>query len=324
MLNRLAKILAVLFVMIVLTGLIVGAVIPGLLALRDDGVDGSAVVEAAAFPVAIVEVTDGAFVYAERQTGAIRLVRGDGQLEPRPVASVPVTADGQRGLLGLARTGTGDEARLFAAWTRPDDGRLVVGQVFPGEPRLIWEGPVSVERGNGGHLDVSPLGELVIGIGDAGAADLIEDPDEPNGKMLALDPDGEVDQTPEVLSSGWRNPFAFAHDDDGRLWVADNAPPGQAERIGVGDKEDGPLLELDENLAPSALIVLDDGDLGVCGFLDGQMRQVAVDRGGGPGTDPTAELTEDVVVEPCTVAAAQLSDGSTLFATTTEIRRQDP
>jgi hypothetical protein len=102
--------------------------------------------------------------------------------------------------------------------------------------------------------------------------------------------------------------------------VADNAPPGQAERIGLGDKEDGSVIELSENLAPSALIVLPDGDLGLCGFIEGQMRKVAVNRGGRTGTDPTAELTGDVVVEPCTVGAAQLTDGTTLFATEIEIR----
>lgn len=322
MLNRLAKVIAVLLVMVVLMGLLVGAAIPALLALRDDGLDGSAVIDDAQFPVAIVEVDKGGFVFAERATGRVRLVRGDGMLEPEPVATVAVATDGQRGLLGLTRL-VEDDARLFAAWTRAEDGVLVVGQVFPGEPRLIWEGPESVVQGNGGHLEVSPLGEIVIGIGDAGATGLIEDPEAPNGKLLALDPDGEVDQTPEVLSSGWRNPYAFAYDEDGRLWVADNAPPGTTERVGVADKEDGPLTELAENLAPSAMVVLPDGDLGLCGFLDGQMRKVAIDRGRGTGTDPTAALTSDIVVEPCTVAAVTLSDGSILFASETEIRRQD-
>lgn len=321
--NRLAKVLAVLVVMVVLTALLVLAVTPALLAFRDDGVDGSAVVEEADFPVAIEEVDDGGFVYGERTTGQVRLVRGDGELEPNPVVTLPVSADGQRGLLGLARLLDAEEARLFAAWTRAEDDVLVVGQVFPGEPRLIWEGPVSVDRGNGGHLEVSPAGDLVIGIGDAGASDLIDDPEAPNGKLLVLDPDGDVDQTPEVLSSGWRNPFAFTYDDDGRLWVADNAPPGRPERIGLGDKEDGAVTELSENLAPSALVTLPDGDLGLCGFLDGQMRRVAIDRGVRTGTDPTARLAGDVVVEPCTVAAVQLVGGTTLFATETQIRGED-
>lgn len=321
MLNRLAKVIAVLMVMVVLTVLIVGAVVPALLALRDDSIDGSALVEDADFPVAIEEVGEGEFVYAERESGRVLLVR-EGEVEPNPVVTLDVTADGQRGLLGLARLG-GDEPRLFAAWTRAEDGLLVVGQVFPGEPRLIWIGPESVDRGNGGHLEISPEGDVVIGVGDAGAADLIDDPDAPNGKLLALDPDGEMDQTPEVLSSGWRNPYAFAYDQDGRLWVGDNAPPGNAERIGLGDKEEGFVLELGENLAPSAMVVLPDGDLGMCGFLDGEMRKVAVNRGVRTGTDPTARLTGDVVVEPCTVGAAQLADGTTLFATETEIRSKE-
>lgn len=320
MLNRLAKILAVFVIMAVLTLLIVVAVMPALVALRDDGVDGSAVVADARFPVAIEPIDDGGFVYAERETGEVRLVRGDGELEPSPVATLPVATDGQRGLLGLARVADGEDARLFASWTRAEDGRLVVGQVFPGEPVVVWEGPESVDQGNGGHLEASPEGKLVVGVGDAGATELIDDPDAPNGKLLLLDPDGDVGQTPEVLSSGWRNPFAFDYDEDGRLWVADNAPPGLPERVGLGDKEDGFVVELSENLAPSALVALADGDLGLCGFLDGQMRRVDVNRGVRTGTDPTAVLSEDVEVEPCTVAATQLADGTILFATETEIR----
>jgi hypothetical protein len=322
-LNRVAKILAVFVVMGVLTALIVAAVMPALLALRDDGVDGSVLVAEAAFPVAL-ESFDGALFYGERTTGQIRLVRRNRKLAPDPVTTVDVVADDQQqGLLGLARLADG---RLFAAWTRAEDEKLVVGEVGGTleEPRLLWIGPDSVPQGNGGHLEVSPSGDIVIGVGDVGDTGLIDDPEAPNGKMLALDPDRGIRQTPEILSSGWRNPFAFAYDEVGRLWVADNAGPGTAERLGLGDEDDGFIIELDENLAPSALVVLPDGDLGVCSYLTGEMRRVSIRQGARPGDDPTAELTDDVVVEPCTIGAAILTDGSAVFATPTEIRIEAP
>lgn len=321
--NRLAKILAVFVVMGVLIALIVAAVMPALLALRDDGIDGSVLVADAAFPTGF-ETFDGALFYGERTTGEIRLVRRNGELAAESLASVDVVADDQQqGLLGLARLTDG---RLFAAWTRAEDGKLVVGEVGGDleEPRLLWIGPDSVPQGNGGHLEVSPRGKIVIGVGDAGATELIDDPEAPNGKMLALDPDRGTRQTPEILSSGWRNPFAFAYDDFGRLWVADNAGPGTPERIGLGDEEDTSIIELNENLAPAALVSLPDGDLGMCSYLTGEMRRVRVDLGDRPGEDPTASLSADVILEPCTVGAVVLDDGSTVFATPTEIRIQNP
>jgi hypothetical protein len=322
MLNRVAKILAVFVVMAALVALLVGAALPALLALRDDGLDGSVLVAEAVFPVPLEAVDNGALLYGERKTGQVRLVRRNGELAPDPLAEVSVVADDRhQGLLGLVRLADG---RLFAAWTRPLDSRLVVGEIGGDleKARLLWLGPVSVAQGNGGHLEVSPRGKIVIGVGDIGATELIDDPEAPNGKMLALDPDRGMDQTPEILSSGWRNPFAFAYDAFDRLWVADNAGPGTPERIGLGDKEDGAVVELNENLAPSAMIVLPDGDLGVCGFLDGEMRRVDIDQADRPGEDPTPTLTDDVILEPCTVGAAVLPNGTIIFSTPTEIRAE--
>lgn len=135
---------------------------------------------------ALASTGDGGFLFGERRTGRVRAVDAAGVVEAAPLATLPVRTDGQRGLLGLA---VDPARRVFAAWTRPD-GRLVVAEVAPGAERTVWIGPSSADLANGGHLDVDAEGRLLIGVGDLQQSSRIDDPAAPNGKLLALDPDG--------------------------------------------------------------------------------------------------------------------------------------
>jgi hypothetical protein len=245
-------------------------------------------------------------------------------VEPAAKVNVLADEDDERGLLGVLET-NGD---IYASWTRAVDGRLVVGQVAPGRTRLIWVGPPSGDEENGGQIARSPTGQIVVGVGSAGSDELVDDPDAPNGKLLALDPDrGEAGQDPETLSSGWHDPV-FTYVDDGRLWVADRAPTGGEERLGLGDVDDAELTALDgAELAPSALIAVppgERGDLGLCGSREAEMRSVSIEGDAAIGADGVAELRGNVIVEPCSRGAAVLPDGSIVFATETQIRIQRP
>ncbi|MEJ7585262.1 MAG: PQQ-dependent sugar dehydrogenase, partial [Acidimicrobiales bacterium] len=237
------------------------------------------------------------------------------RLVPEPVARVDVVSEpGQRGLLGVA---VDAQDNTYAAWTRADDGRLVVGQVAPGTMRLLWLGPPSTDLANGGHLVVGPDGRLVVGIGDLQDRARLDDPDAPNGKILSLDPAGRPDQRPRSLSSGWNNPFAFTFLPDGSLWVADNAPGEAPERIGRGDGDGRPRLPLPAKRAPSVLVALGPGRLGLCGFLDGVLREVLVDR-------DQAEDPGPPVVGSCSVSAARLADGRLALAGEESITSFEP
>ena len=255
-------------------------------------------------PTALVVDEDGRLLVGERTTGRVRAVV-DGQPDAVPVAEVAVRRDGQRGLLGLAVL----DGRLFACWVRAEDGRIVVGELTrdptgyrdPPAERLVWEGPRSSDLANGGHLDVWD-GRLVVGIGDLEDRETASDPTSPNGKLLALDPDGPADQQPEVLSSGWNNPFAFTVAGD-VVWVADNSPGDEPERLGRGDRPDGPRIELDGERAPSALVPIGGGQLGLCGFLTGELVVVEVD-----GAAPLVGST--VAATGCRTGAVLLPDGS--------------
>jgi hypothetical protein len=284
----------------------------------------SMLVADAAFPVALVAEADGGLLYGERLTGRVRRVRADGTLEADPVTTLATVGanDDQRGLLGLTRDPRG---RLFGAWTRADDGRLVVGQIQAptteaalAEPRLVWVGPVSAALANGGHLAFSPGGRLVIGIGDL-LADraLADDPTVPNRKLLSLDPDGAANQTPVILSTGWNNPFAFTFARDGTLWVADNTGAEGPERIGRGDQPADRALGLggpvQGAIAPSVLVSVSADQLGLCGFISGRMQLVHLTDG--RPSPPSADLADS-----CSTGGAVLADGRIVTATPTEIR----
>ncbi len=235
--------------------------------------------------------------WLDRTVGEVR------RLEPGGVATVVATIDvgiegEQRGLLGH----TVVDGRRFAAWTEPDELRLVVGELVEGgEPRLVWAGTSTQTRAVGGHLRTLD-DRLLLGLGElTGWAQ-----DHGSGALVTLDPDGPPDQEPVVVSDGWNNPFAFVVDDDGTIFVADNTSVGGRERLAaVGDSEIVSDLPGPER-APSAIAVLDDGRVAICGFLDGELRAYeptddGFERAGTPGE--------------CRTAIAVTASGRTVVAT---------
>ena len=248
--------------------------------------------------VSDVEATaDGGVILAERSTGRLLTVDVDGRKEE--LARVPVVAEpGQRGLLGVVTDGRA----TYAAYTRAGDGRLVVADVAAGGVRVVWLGPASADAANGGRLALVEEG-LVIGVGDLTEPDLVADPGAPNGKLLLLDPSGPPQQVPEVVSSGWNNPFAFTAVDDGSIRVADNAPGDLPERLARGDAgRPVEVVELEGTAAPAG-VVADGDDLLVCGYVSEELRRYR------PGRSDY-----EVVSEGCRYDVASLSDGRLALA----------
>lgn len=241
----------------------------------------------------------------ELRSGTVRDVTGrTGRLGLQvggPVARVAVSSGGQRGLLGLAvdRDGT-----TYAASTdRTPARRIVVDRLSAGgPPHRVWTGPRSATLANGGHLALAPDGRLVIGIGDLGRRDRLTDPRYPNGKLLSLATGGPATQRPRVLSGGWNNPYAFAFTPDGTLWVADNAPGAQPERLGRGDG-DGPRTPLGRKTAPSGLVALDDRTLAVCGVVSHRLDRYVIQDDGTTRFGGT-------IADGCTFGVVRRTDGS--------------
>jgi hypothetical protein len=271
---------------------------------------GTVLVPQAAFPSAMEALPDGSLLYAERATGRIRVVRANGSVDGETLARVAVRTDGQRGLLGLARTARGD---VFAGWVDPA-GSLLVGRVAPGPVQVIWRGPTTRRQSNGGRIAFTPDGQqLFVAVGDLLDPALVTDPSASNGKLLLLDPSGPESQTPEIHSSGWNNPFAFAADEDGTIWVADNSPGSEPERLARVSPEGvvTVLAELPARTAPSGLARVPGGLL-VCGF---RSRALLVYPLRGTVLDEPLTLAED-----CALDVVALADGRVAYANEREIR----
>ncbi len=251
---------------------------------------------------------DGTLYVAERVTGRM-LALAPGARTPRVLARFDVgAARGQRGLLGVAVSRDGRQ--LYADSTDARDGRIVVWSLPAGggAATAIWRGPVSADKGNGGHLVVLPNGDVVVGVGglDASLASLA-DPRLPNGKLLALSPAGPETQRPRLISGGWTNPFAIAVDADGILYVADNGVGGAKERVGRA-ATGSTAYRWPGTVVPAGLAVLPDGRLAVCEYARDLVETFSASSSSSSPPEPSG-----VLALGCRTALALAPDGRTLY-----------
>lgn len=254
--------------------------------------------------------------WIDRLDGTIRRIDIDDPADPEMVATIPVGTDGeQRGLLGQ----TINDGRRFAAWTQPADAagdfELVVGEVTDGGPGdIIWSGGRAGGGAIGGVLD-EYRGQVLLGLGRNTGWDAETDV---GGAMLQIDPAGPSDQEGVALSVGYTNPWAFTVTESGDLWFADNAagpdPDDSSiddiERIGRGDliddRNDVPRIS-EPGRAPTSMIELPDGRIGICGFLDNELRAYEIVETDDPQR-PTLERAGTIM--PCNLGAAVFDDGT--------------
>lgn len=263
-------------------------------------------VPGAAFPAAMAALPGGGLLYGERLTGRVVRVARDGATEV--IGQVRVSTEGeQRGLLGLAVR----DDQVFVSFTEPS-GRLQVERLDGG---VVWEGPPSETRANGGRIAFASDGTLVIGVGDLLDAEAAVDPTAPNGKMLALDPDGAPDQQPVIVSSGWNNPFAFAFAPDGTLYVADNVGGAGDERLAIGNQGSRPvvLATFPPDSVPSGIAVTEDGALAVCTYLERALRIYRI-------VDGIAQPDAEPLATDCSIGVVALADGTLAYADERTIR----
>lgn len=259
--------------------------------------------------------------WADRVEGTIhRLDIDDEAAAIESVATIDVGTDGeQRGLLGQVMI----DGRRYASWTTPEDFELVVGEVDGNERRVIWSAGESGSGAIGGVVDSGADGSLLIGLGrntgwdrDSGVG----------GAIIELDPDADADQTETAISIGYTNPWAFRSTTGDAVWVADNAagpdPDDETrddiERIGRADVEPdrNEMNEIDgSGRAPAAMVELPDGRIGICGFLDNELRAYDTsdtDLGPSTGLEPAETIM------PCNTGAAVFDDGTIVTAAQTE------
>ncbi|MFK8024475.1 MAG: hypothetical protein AB8G26_10990 [Ilumatobacter sp.] len=274
--------------------------------------------------VSLRDAGDGVVEWVEREAGRIMSLDTDADgAAASIVAELDVATDGQQ--WGLLSTLLLDDGRRFAAWTMStggDEADLVVGELVDGEtPRLVWNAGSVGSGGIGGVMDVLD-GRLLIGLGQN--VEWTND-NANDGAFVSLDPDGDVDQAPIPIGDGYINPWAFVVVDDTEVWVADNAAGPDAddpdaddvERIGRADLDDrGDMARSTEpDRAPAAMIELDDGRLGICGFLDNELRAYEIVDA---DTGARSELERAGTIMSCNTAAVALDDGTLITTATTD------
>jgi hypothetical protein len=270
--------------------------------------------------IAVEDDDTRAVEWIDRRSGEIRrldLDAGDATVET--VATVPVSTDGeQRGLLGQVDI----DGRRFASWTQPGTNEIVVGEIVDGAPaNVVWSGGEAGGGAIGGVLDDLD-GRILLGLGrntDWDADTRV------GGAILSIDPDGSPDDAPSELAVGFTNPWAFTATESGEVWFADNAAGpdpddpdiDDRERIGRADRVDNrndvPRIT-EPGRAPTAMVELPDGRIGICGFLDNELRAYEiVDTDAGERTG----LERAGTIMPCLTGAAVFADGTIVTAAQT-------
>lgn len=277
----------------------------------------------------VADDADREVEWVDRRSGTVRsLSIDDADAEIQLIARLEVGADGeQQGLVGHVVV----DGRRFVALTRPGTSELIVAEVVGdgsdgSEIREVFSVGEAGSGAIGGPLQVSDGDVLLFAVGrntgwdrDSGVG----------GAILALDPDGGPDQGERIVSQAYTNPWAFTSIPGtggiGEVWVWDNAagpdPDDESvddvERIGRADLlVDRQQMERSSfpARAPSAMLELPDGRLGVCGFLDNELRAYDPVETDDPQR-PTLQRAGTIM--PCSTGAAVFADGTIVTVATT-------
>jgi hypothetical protein len=182
----------------------------------------------------------GRLFVAERE-GAIQLVEDGVSTEFVDLSSVVSCCTGERGLLSLALDPDfGANGRLYVFYTGvedPGEGELHVAELTadPGhktanlaslEDLIAPIAHSEANTHNGGQLQFGPDGHLYASTGDGGGSNDVfehaQDPNDPLGKILRINPDAAKPVPYEKWSLGLRNPYRFSFDAlSGDMVIAD-------------------------------------------------------------------------------------------------------
>jgi glucose/arabinose dehydrogenase len=180
-------------------------------------------------PWDMVFLPNGDALVSERDTGLIKRVTADGEVETvGELSEVEPSSEG--GLLGLeVHPDFEAEPYVYAYFSTDDDNRLVRMRwdgARLGEAEELFTGVPVGEIHDGGRLAFGGDGMLYISTGETGDEALAQDRDSAGGKILRLEPDGDIPSDnpfPDsaVWSYGHRNVEGLAVDDGGRLWASE-------------------------------------------------------------------------------------------------------
>lgn len=294
------------------------------------------------FPTNMAWAPDGRLFFTEKETGDVRVVGADGELEHRPFAHIDVLGDAERGLLGIAlHPDFPDEPWVYVYFTDPassrnrlvrlraEDDEAVLTQV------LLDELPQAPGYHNGGDILFGPDGMLYVAVGESHEPDRAQDPADLGGKILRLVPDGSVPHdnpfgpSNPVYSVGHRNSFGLCASggSEGTIYETENGPDVDDEinvlqpggnygwpiTTGNGSGEDdpylGPILVFPQPIAITGC-ALWRGDL-VFGSFGESLVRVFV-----PGSD--GAISEVLAEVPGGITDLSVGPGGMLYVSTSD------
>lgn len=241
-----------------------------------------------------------------------------------------VTPDDEGGLLGLAISPEFDQdATLYLYFTTAEDNRIQAftledGSLQPGE--VILDGIPRASFHNGGRIAFGPDGFLYAGTGDAGNTDLSQQVSSLGGKILRIEPDGDVpsdnpDPDSPLWSWGHRNVQGIAWGAQDEMFASEFGQdtwdelnliePGEnygwpvVEGEGGGTDYRDPLVRWGPAQASPSGIAFADGAVWMAGLRGQSLWQIPQDPDGpGVAGEPERFLEadygrlRDVVVGP--------------------------
>ncbi len=197
---------------------------------------------------------DGRLFVCE-QSGAVRVVK-NGSLLTTPFVTVPTTADGERGLLGIAfdpQFGSASHNFVYVYYTVTISGAAhnrisrypAGGDVASGAEEVIYDElpTLGATNHNGGAIHFGPDDKLYVAVGENAVGSNAQSNTSLLGKILRLNTDGSIPSDNPSLGSGnfkaiWakgvRNPFTFSFaPGTGRMFIND-VGEGTWEEINEG------------------------------------------------------------------------------------------
>jgi len=217
-----------------------------------DGFSRSTLVQGLGDATAMAFSPDGRLFICE-QGGALRVVK-NGALLATPFVMVPTTADGERGLLGVAfHPQFATNGWVYVYYTSAVGGAhnrisrfTASGDVAQAGETVISDLPaLSATNHNGGAIHFGPDGKLYVAVGENANPSNAQSLNTRLGKILRYNDDGTIPADNPLLGSttgvnqaiwalGLRNPFSFAFEPGSNRMFINDVGQSTWEEINLG------------------------------------------------------------------------------------------
>ncbi|HEU4915342.1 MAG TPA: PQQ-dependent sugar dehydrogenase [Acidimicrobiia bacterium] len=242
------------------------------------------------FPVQLTARPGEEHGYVITKDGVVWLFDG-ATVAAEPVLDISerVLDQGEQGLLSIALHPT-DQGRLYLHYSNPSGDTVVSeftlsspSQADPGSERVLLQVDQPAANHNGGMIQFTPDGALLLALGDGGGANDRfgngQNPDTLLGGLVSLSVEG--DPQPAKYAMGLRNPWRFWIDEE-TIYIAD-VGQGAIEEVSVTPLQPGlnygwPFFEGlqcfncstgDEEGVVAPVLEVQHGDAGTCSITGG-------------------------------------------------------